>query len=54
MAHPAGIEPTANPQEGFVHTGEAHIMVPGYPFEIYDFANGSGSYIHLTLFVYKK
>ena len=34
--------------------GEAHIMVPGNPFEIYDFANGSGSYIHLTLFAQKK
>lgn len=29
-------------------------MVPGNPFKIFDFANGSGSYIHLTLFAQKR
>lgn len=36
------------PKEGFIHTSKASIKVPGYPFKIFDFANGSGSYIHLT------
>ena len=34
--------------EGLVNTSKASIKVPGYPYKIFDFDNGSGSYIHLT------
>ena len=27
----------------------SRIKAPGFPFEIFDFANGTGSYIHLTM-----
>ena len=32
----------------------SRIKVPGYPFEIFDFVNGSGSYIHLTMRAYER